>query len=320
MHLLSATVVSGLPNFLVSTGDTIWVSTFADPGVRALDASSGQLGGAITTPTRASTWPSVGTTPGVLWILVRLEAGGSRLTHLLVQRVPGRLVRRPAGLGFSSRRLARDSVIFPRMTRIVGATSSALWLLSHTAAGYTLWRRDLHIATVRRYALASYGSPGVATDADRVYVLLQVRSPRGVILQTRMTDGRLLATSGVISTQGTFEPSPLAACDGDVFGWTRTALGAALFELHASAGVPRYSRRLPPLTRPSKLTAIAPGRNCRNVWVSTVSGATGIVSRLRGSTLAVTRQIDAPYIRALLWARGTLWASDLAHQAVLRLR
>jgi hypothetical protein len=320
IRLLSATAVSGLPSALVSTGDEVWVSIVQDPGVQALDARNGQRRGEINTPVRAGTWPSVSTTPGILWILVRRDAGGSRLTHLLVHPVAGQPPVPSARLVYASRALPGDSFVFPRMTRLVGATSSALWLLSRAATGYTLWRRDLRAGTIQRSSLPSFGSPGVATSADRVYVLLQTRSPRRVVLQTRDTAGVVVRISPPIRTQGTFEPSPLVACDGQIFGWTRSARGAALFDLMASGSVPRYSGRLPPHSRPSKLTAIALDRDCQNVWVSTVSHASAVISRIRSATLAVSGQIDTSYIRALLWTRGTLWASDLAHQAVLRFR
>ena len=288
--------------------------------MQALDARSGQQRGEIDTPSRAAIWPSVSTTPGVLWILIRPDAGGSRLVHLPVLTATGHLSVPEAGHVYGARLLARDRFSFPRMTRLVGATASALWLVSRTTAGYTLWRRDIRTASVRRFSLPSVGSPGLATGGDRVYVLLQTRSPRRVVVQTRDTDGEVTATSPPIAMQGTFEPTPLAACGGRVFGWTRNAQGAALFELRASAGVARYSGRLPPRIHPSKLTGIALDSRCENVWVSTVSGAEGVISRLRSATLSVTGQIDTSYIRALLWTGGTLWASDLEHQAVLRLR
>jgi hypothetical protein len=317
--LLSATAVSGLPISLVATDGTIWVST-VNSLVQALDGRSGHQRGEIDTPSRAAIWPSISTTPGVLWILVRPDAGGSRLVHLPMRATIGHLSVPEAGHVYGSRLLPRDRFSFPRMTRLVGATASALWLVSRTAAGSTLWRRDIRTASVRRFSLPSVGSPGLATGGDRVYVLLQKRSPRRVVVQTRDTDGEVVATSRAIAMQGTFEPTPLAACGGRVFGWTRNGQGAALFELHASGGVARYSRRLPPGTHPSKLTGIALESHCQNVWVSTVSRAEGVISRLRSTTLAVTGQIDTSYIRALLWTGGTLWAADLEHQAVLRLR
>ena len=46
----------------------------------------------------------------------------------------------------------------------------------------------------------------------------------------------------------------------------------------------------------------------------------GIVLRLSTPPSAVTGRVNTAYVRALLWQRGSLWASDLLHQAVLRVR
>ena len=82
----------------------------------------------------------------------------------------------------------------------------------------------------------------------------------------------------------------------------------------------RYTRTLPPLAHPSKLKAITFSDHCQNVWVATVGHSRGVVSQLRASTLEVTGQIDTSYVRALLWTHGSLWASDLEHDTVIRIR
>jgi hypothetical protein len=321
VRVLSAIVVLGLPVSLVSTGDAVMVSTFASPGVQLLDSRTGRRGAMIDTPTRAGVSPSIAATPGVLWVLIRPEEGGSRLLRVPVGRPTGSMSLFSAGMGFASRLYPRDLFSYPRMTRLVGATRSALWLVSRSASGYTLWRRDLGTAQVRRFPLASVGSPGLAISDERVYVLLQTVAPRGVVLQTRSPEGDVVATSPTTHMQGTFEPVPLAACGGSVFGWTRNSQGAALFDMPGGgSGEPRYSHRMPPFGPPSKLTAIAPAPGCRSIWVSTVSGASAVISRLRASTLTVASQLETAYIRALLWTHGALWAADLEHQAVLRMR
>ena len=315
---LSATPVSGLPTALVETGSTVWVSTYA-PGVQALDGRTGQLGGSIDTPSRAEVTPSIATSPGVLWILIRPDQGGSRLLHVAFGARSGEMTL-TARQSLSSRMLPRDPFAYPRQTRIVGATRSALWLVSRSGTGYALWRRDLRSAAVRRFALASAAPPAVAAGADRVYALLPTGGSGAVVVQSRTEDGTVLSTSAPIHLQGAFQPEPLVTCGDRIFGWTRTATGAALFALPATRGSPRYSPRLPPRARPSKLTAIALTQSCRSIWVSTVSGSAGVVSRLSSTSLAPSRQLETSYVRALLWTGRTLWASDLQHQAVLRIR
>ena len=165
IRVLSETPVSGAPIALRSTGSTVWISTDS-PGVQALDARSGVLGVLIDTPTQAEVAPSMATSAGVLWLLVWAEQGGSRLLHLPLGSASGAM---SAAAQVSSRMLPRDAIEYPRQTRIVGATRSALWLVSRSGRSYTLWRRDLRSAEVRRFRLASFGSPGLATDGRHVY-------------------------------------------------------------------------------------------------------------------------------------------------------
>ena len=141
-----------------------------------------------------------------------------------------------------------------------------------------------------------------------------------MIVQTRDDDGAVASTSSAVSLQGTYEPAPLAACGNRVFGWTRTAKGASLFALGTQGGRPLYSPRLPPRAHPSKLTAIEPANDCKRIWVATVSGSAAVISRLRGATLTASGQLDTGYVRGLLWTGRTLWAADLEHHAVLRIR
>jgi len=320
-HVTSATIVMGQPGQMVADGKRIWVSVRASDmvAVQAMDSGPGRAGGAIATPYREALPTAIAVTPGAIWILAKPPQGHSQLLHIDTRQEPVRVATSIEGRALAPRGLRRQALAFPRDTRLVGATGSAIWLISHTARGYWLWRRDLRTQVLSRFALASAGSPGVAVTADNVFVLLQTRPRSTVVIQTRDSAGRITATSSPVRVARTFQPTPVAACGDRIFAATRDSHGAALFEVSAAGGTPRYTKTLPPLANPSKLKAIAFGDRCQDVWVATVSRGSGVVTRFRGSNLTVTGRINTSYVRALLWADHSLWASDPVHEAVIRI-
>jgi hypothetical protein len=321
-HVVSVTVVNGPPGPLASDGRQIWVSApaFGTVSVQAIASRPGTAGGVISMPYRGYLPAAIATTRGTMWILVKPSQGHSQLLHIHTRQDPVRSVAPIFGRIVAPRDLRRQALAFPRDTRLMGATRSALWLVSHTARGYSLWRRDLQTSKLSRFALASNGSPGVAVTSEQVFVVLQTRPPSTVVIQTRDLRGRITATSSPLRIDRTFQPAPLGACQDQIFGWARDSRGATLFRVAATGARPKYTETLPPLENPSKLRAMAFGNHCRDIWVATVSHSSGAVSRLSTSSLTVTGQINTSYIRALLWAHGSLWASDLEHNAVLRIR
>lgn len=323
-HVVSVTVVNGPPGPLASDGRQIWVSVpaFGTVSVQAIGSRLGTAGGFISMRYRGYLPAAIATTRGTMWILVKPSQGHSQLLHIDTGQYPvGSVAPAFGGTRMVTPRDPRQQALaFPRDTRLMGATRSALWLVSHTARGYSLWRRDLQTSKLSRFALASNGSPGVAVTSEHVFVVLQTRPPSTVVIQTRDLTGRITATSSPLRIDRTFQPTPLGACQNQIFGWARDSRGATLFRVDATGARPKYTETLPPLENPSKLRAMAFGNHCQDIWVATVSHASGAVSRLSTSTLTVTGQIDTSYVRALLWAHGSLWASDLEHNAVLRIR
>lgn len=335
-RVISGTTVFGQPGSLTSDGNTIWAS-LADPtrlNIQAIESRTAHERGTVFTQVGAQAAGSVrsqvtlASTPGTIWILVRSGQGRSQLQHFATRQEPARSAARFASPEQLTRLLRHPAVAFPPDTRLVGATGSTLWLVSHTGRGYTLWRYDTLAPKLAGTALASEGSPAVAVTSRRVYVLLQARLRRTVVIQTRDSSGNLIRQSSPLRIEGTFQPGPLGSCGNRIFGWTRDWRGdAVLIRIDASSSSVTYSSSLPPATRPVSLRAIAFSDHCENVWIATYSyGGPGVlvtagaVSRIQASSLKVTGQIDNILADALLWTHGSLWASDGAHGTVLRIR
>ena len=325
LRIASGTTLAGLPYTLAADRATIWVSVFGPraPGVQPIASQTAEAGGFIFQPFRTELPLSIATTRGRLWILVQPPQGHARLFNVKTQEQGALRVAHSAGLGWSPSGIRRRALAFPRGTKIAGETASALWLRADTTRSHLLWRLDASTAELRRFELLSYGTPGIAVTPRGVYVLLRTRDPSIVVIQRRNAAGRLITQGSPLRLRGAFQPLPLAACQDQIYGWTRTAHGAEVFSAGAHGDGAIYSRPLPPRIDPSsppRLTAMALDNRCRNVWIGTISVAAGVVLRLRTSSLEVTGQVNTAFVRALLWERGSLWASDLQHHAVLRIR
>jgi hypothetical protein len=321
LHVISTTIVSAAPGPLATDGDTLWVSTVGGgtPGVQSIAAVTGQPGGLMGTPYRSDLPAMVAHTSEDLWILVRPPHGRTRLLHFDTAPATARAIARSAPLAWMPEYVPYQTLRFPRRTRIVGSTRSALWLVSRDARGYGLWRRNARTGKLVRVPLASQGSPAVAVTPTRVFVLLRPGDGKGMVLQTRGADGRIAGRSVAVPTVGPLQAARLSACGTDVVGWTRSATRTAVFRLDAATGEATI-RNLAPLPHPTTVTAIAFGPRCRDVWVATTTYARGAVSRYRAADLVETGTLDSSYISALIWTRGSLWASDDLHDAVIRIR
>jgi hypothetical protein len=323
VRVLSATPTSGTPVSLATDGSTIWVSAVdvSTVFVQAVTAGTGRAGGTLGLAERSYAALAITTTPSTLWMLARPQ-GQTRLFHVPTDQGSARAITRSARFGTRLDELRGQGVALPAATRLAGATRSAVWLISQSAGTYILWRVDVATSKRTGFPLSSHGWPGVAVTPQQVYVALRTGRPNTVAIQTRDPDGAILGQSEPLRLTGAFQSRPLAGCHGSIFGWTRSESGAALFRVDAAGHALTYSHRLPPRERdhPSKLTAIAFDKNCRSVWVATVNRAAGVVSRLRASSLELTGQLETPYVGTLVWTHMSLWASDLVHHAILRIR
>jgi hypothetical protein len=326
MRVVSGTTVAGLPVSLASNGRTIFATVLgvAGLGVQAIDPRTSQARGLVLTGYLSNVPGSITTTPDTLWVLAPLH-DRAELVHIGRQHPEAAKTLQTIGARLILASLYKYALIFPRDTWLVGATPAAVWLVSHTTIGYTLWRSDVQTLEVRRFALASDDVPGVAITSRGVFVLL--RSGRGgtVRIQTRTSEGAILATSRPLTIEG-FQPRPLRGCGTQLFGWTSGPRGVALFAVDATRGRLRYSKRLPPSAfypsgaSKSRVNGIALSDHCRTVWAATASDDIGVVSRLRASSLAVTGQINTSVIVALLWLDGSLWATSVDQAAIVRIR
>jgi hypothetical protein len=335
-RVISGTAVFGQPGSITSDGNTVWAS-LTDPSrlvIQAIDSNAAQERGIVFAqllPQAEGTFSrqiALASTPGKIWILVRPGQGQSLLQYFATRQEPARSAARFVSPEQQTRLLRNPAVHFPNDTRLVGATESTLWLVSRTGHGYTLWRYETPASKLTGTALASVGSPGVAVTSRRVFVLLQDRLRRTVVVQTRDSSGKIMMQSSPLRIEGTFQPGPLGSCGGRIFGWTRNWRGdAVLFRVDADSSSLTYSASLPPATRPATLKAIAFSDHCQSIWIATYSyGGPGVfvvagaVSRLQASSLKVTGQINDVLADALLWTRESLWASDGRHGTVLRIR
>ena len=327
-HLLSATTTLGTPYSLAAGGDTIWASTFESTysDLQTLSSRTAQVGGVVEVLERSDHPAAIAATHSTLWMLVLPLRGMARLFQLRMNEPNMQMIERSPDL-FWKPQLPQDSALaLPRDSQIAGATDSTLWLVSGSANRYSLWRIDGRTARASRFALASDGRPGVVVDRARVYVLLRTNSAAARVLQTRDAAGRILTQSAPIPLTGAIQPSPLAVCDGTIFGWTRHARGSAVFRLGTTGALPGYSPDFVRSGASSRVNAIATSDDCRGVWVATSNALAGprtvpvgAITELRAPSLAVVGRLSA-WVDALLWAHGSLWASDRIHHAVLRIR
>jgi len=74
------------------------------------------------------------------------------------------------------------------------------------------------------------------------------QSIRGIDAQIEAlrSESRLIGQSPPLRLRGAFQPLPLAACQDQIYGWTRTAHGAEPFSAGAHGDGAIYSRPLPP--------------------------------------------------------------------------
>ena len=324
LHIVSGTTVQGLPYTLVPDGATIWVSILNPraTGIQPISSRTAETGGFILQPFRTDLPLAIAITRGRLWMLAQPPQGHARLFDVKTHEQSALRIAHSAGLGWFPRGLRRRAMAFPHGTKIAGSTASALWLRTDAGSAHILWRLDAYTADLSRFVLHSYGTPGIAVTPHGVYVLLRTRDTPIVVIQKRNAAGAVIRQSPPFRLRGALQPMPLAACQDQIYGWALTEQGAELFRVEAHGNGATYSQTLPPrpnAANPPKVTAMALDDGCRNVWIGTVRNAAGIVLRLRSSSLAVTGRVNTAYVRALLWQRGSLWASDLLHQAVLRI-
>jgi hypothetical protein len=325
IHIASGTTMPGIPDALAADGGTIWVSVYGPRVsiVQPLATRTAQTGGFIESPFRSDLPLAIATTRGRLWILVQPPQGPARLLDVKTHERDALEVVRYARLGWSPRATRRRALSFPRSTKIAGATTSAVWLTADAGTHHVLWRLDAQSSELSRFELASHGTPGIIVTPRGVYVLLRTRLASMVVIQKRNSAGRVIRQSPPFRLRGAFQPGPLAACRDELYGWTRTPQGAELFRAEAHGNGAIYSQPLSPRVNsanPPTVTAMTLDNRCRDVWIGTINEEAGLILRLRASSLAVTGRVNTAYVRTLLWTRGSLWASDLEHHAVLNVR
>jgi hypothetical protein len=312
MHLVSAAIVSGFPLSLTSDGRTIWASTdgAASANLQIIDAATGRDGPSLGTYTSTIDITQLDYSPGTLWILT--ESSGERAK---LETLPSR-ARNGGGLVSSSTTLPRLAATFPKQTRIVGVTRSAIWLLGPNGGGFMLWRRDLRTAQLRAFPLTSKGRPDAAVSKGRVLVLRKVGRFSEVI-ETRDTRGHIIATTSRLEIPGAVQPSAFAACGTSVVGWSRADGGANLFVVETKSSRVR-STRLSSFAFDARVLATAVDPHCRQIWISLLGSTQDLVARYRMASLVSSGKLAGFEAYALLWSHGGLWAADATHDAVVR--
>ena len=326
LRIVSGTTTWGIPTSLTSHRGMMFASVDGryGVGVQAIDTRTSQALGTVITSYSPSSLTTVASTPTVIWVLTSGQ-GSSRLTYFDTRNLETAQLLHTIGVQGTVDGMGQHPLILPSDTSLVGATTSALWLVTHDAHGYMLVRRDAHTSKVDRLALATSGAPGVAVTNRRVFVFLQARKSGSVRIQTRDSAGTVVATSLPLQIPG-FQPRSLRGCGDQIFGWTHSTHRASLFGVRSNGERLRFSKQLPPFVEVfragdiSGVNGIELSDHCRTVWAATASGYSGVVSRLRASSLGVTGQINTSYISALLWMGWSLWGASVDHSAVMRIR
>jgi hypothetical protein len=318
--------VAGLPVSLTSNGRTILVSVLgvAGLGIQAINSRTSKALGIYLTEYLSNVPGSMASTPKYAWILAPLR-DRSELARINMRDPDTVKTLQNVGVWGQLFNLSKYAIVLPIDTWLVGTTPAAVWLVSHTTSGYTLWRCDVRTFEVRHFALASNDVPGVVVNSRRVFLFLRSGHEGIVRIQTRDSEGTILGTSRPFKIDG-FQPRPLRGCGDQIFGWTSGPHGVALFGIDATGGRLRYSKLLPPFAfYPSGVSKTAVrgltlSDHCRTAWVATSSDDIGVVSRLRASSLEVADQINTPSIGALLWMDGSLWGTSRDQAAIVRFR
>jgi hypothetical protein len=325
MRIVSGTPVAGVPVSLTSHDRTILVTVLglAGLGIQAVNSRTSKALGVYVTQYLSNVPASIASTPKYAWILAPL-LDRSELTRINLRDPDTVKILQTVGVRGQLYNLSRYAIVLPIDTWLVGTTSAAVWLVSHTTSGYTLWRCDVRTFEVRHFALTSSDVPGVVVNSRRVFLFL--RSGEGIVrIQSRDSEGTILGTSRPFKIEG-FQPRPLQGCGDQIFGWTSGPRGVALFGVGATGGRPRYSKPLPPFAfypsgaSKTAVRGLTLSDHCRTAWTATSSDDIGVVSRLRASSLKVADQINTPSIGALLWLNDSLWGTSIDQAAIVRIR
>jgi hypothetical protein len=336
IRVRAAITVSSPPYTPTLEGHTIWAGVqFADrsQAIQAVDTDTAQGRGIVALPRSVQVGVALASTPNVIWVLTSEPPG----THSRLQRFGTRVEpARSAAVAMLPAQIDGFAVLepvlsFPRSTTLLGATSSAVWLLSYEGHSYTLWRCDVRTLRVARFPLVSQGIPGVAITPQRVFVVRTAQRRHAVAIETRDASGRVIAESPRIKIAGQFVSgplSPLSACGNQIVGSVDRNGSVIVLRLNAAGSPPRYSRNLLPLAKGIRVggyvTASTFGDHCRSIWIAAMSQtypppSSGFVARLDASTLNITGRVGNVVASGLLWAGGSLWASDIEHAAILRI-
>jgi hypothetical protein len=323
---IAGTTVAGLPVSLTSHGRTILVTVLgvAGLGIQAINSRTSKALGVYLTQYLSNVPASIASTAQYAYILAPLR-DRSELTRINLRDPDTVKILQTVGVRGQLYNLSKYAIVLPIDTWLVGTTPAAVWLVSHTTSGYTLWRCDVRTFEVRHFALTSNDVPGVVVNSRRVFVFLRSGHEGIVRIQTRDSEGTILGTSRPFKIDG-FQPRPLRGCGDQIFGWTSGPRGVALFGIDTTGGRPRYSKLLPPFAfypsgaSKTAVRGLTLSDHCRTAWAATSSDDIGVVSRLRASSLKVADQINTPSIGALLWMNGSLWGTSIDQAAIVRIR
>lgn len=339
IHVKSATTVLSRPYTLTTQGHTIWAGVqFADryQAMQAVGTDTAQGRGIVNLPPSVKVVAALASTPGVIWMLTYEPAGAHwRLQRLGTHVEPARSAARAIVPARRDSLATLEPVLSLRgSTELLGASNSAVWLLSYHKHSYTLLRCDARTLRVTRFPLTSDGRPGVAITPERVFVLLPAHRRHAVSIETRDPSGRVTATSPLVQLAGQLMSSAVSACGTQIAGFANRRGFTVVVRLDAAGSPPRYSRHFSALANGRRQaggyvtasfgTASTFGPHCRSIWVATEEAtypgpSIGFVTRLDTSTLNVTGRIGNVVADRLLWTGGSLWVSDLEHAAILRI-
>jgi hypothetical protein len=339
MHVKAAITVLSPPESLTLEGHTMWAGVqFADrnQAIQAVHPDTAQERGIVDLPFSVKFVVALASTPNVVWMLTIEQPGARwRLQRLGTSVEPARSAAR-AVLPASSDSVATLEPVLslPRNAELLGATNSAVWLLSHHGHGYTLWRCDARTLRIARFPLTSDGKPEVAITPQRVFVVLPAPREHAVSIETRNASGQVITKSPSIQIAGQLLSGRVSACGTQIVGLSYRRGVTRAVRVDAAGSSLRYSNRLSTLTDGSRRadgrfiasfgTASTFGDHCRSIWVAMEEQTypepiSGFVVRLDTSTLKVTGRIGNLVASKLLWTDGSLWASDMEHAAVLRI-
>jgi hypothetical protein len=316
--------LSAPPDGLIADGNTLWTVVRPANGLselQAIDINETQARGSfeLMNPAPTRRVPSIAglaSTPDVMWLLTYDGSAGMQLQRLGTHVEPARSAALSARTSIERPSAELELVhSFSRPVRLIGVTDSAVWLMSYTALGDTLWRCDTSTLRMTRFALPS--AAGVAITSERVFVLLRAREPRTISIETRNAAGQVIRTSPPLRLADKPGLFLLSACGNEIVGSGVDRQGSSrIFRVPATGFPVTYSRK-PIRGYPE---AIVFGEHCQRIWIATVSAVgEGHITRLAASSLTATGQIGNIMPGALLWTNGHLWASDLEHAAILRI-